>query len=172
MRTEIVSTFHQEILRDILLIKRGSFPEAWLYPDAEAYYGRMLRLPKNINILLKDADKNVGFLLAIPQNDAVRELINDDPEMEEDPSACYIETVGILPAYQKKKGLAALMEALITECRKRGLTKISLHARVNNHVNEIMQKKYGAVVLRRIARWAYCNDEEPVDYLEMALPNL
>lgn len=169
MQTDIVKAFDPAVLQTILQILRNSFPEEWIYDDAEEYYGRMLRSPKSINILLKDSERKVGYLLAIPHNDAVEELKEDDPEMKEDPSAYYIETVGILPEYRNKKGLPLMLQTLIDECKKRGINKISLHARVSNHLSEIIQKKYRTAGLRRIREWAYYHFEEPTDYMEIIL---
>lgn len=169
MQTDIIKAFDPGVLQSILHILRNAFPEAWIYNDAEEYYGRMLRSPKSINILLKDSGKDVGFLLAIPQNDAVEELKHDDPEMREDSATYYIETVGILPEFRGEKGLSAILEKLVDECKRKGMNKISLHARVSNHLSEIIQNKYRTAGLRRIREWAYYNFEEPTEYIEIIL---
>ncbi len=169
MQTDIIKAFDPAVLQAILQILRNSFPETWIYDDAEEYYGRMLRSTKSINILLKDSGKNVGFLLAIPQNDAVEEIKENDPEMRVDSATYYIETVGILPEFRGEKGFSVLLEKIIEECKKRGINKISLHARVSNHLSEIIQKKYRTAGLRRIRKWAYYNFEEPTDYMEIIL---
>ena len=45
----------------------------------------MLKNGNNINILLKDDNKGIGYLLAIPHNDAVvTELEHDDQLMQKD----------------------------------------------------------------------------------------
>jgi hypothetical protein len=52
--------------------------------------------------MLSDNEKNVGFLFAIPHNDAVVELKDHDPLMKKDSGAYYIKNVAILPAHRKK----------------------------------------------------------------------
>jgi hypothetical protein len=64
----------------------------------------MLMNQKNICIVLRDGEKRVGFLLAIPHNDAVGELKGDDEFMEQDPKTYHIENVAILPGYRGEKG--------------------------------------------------------------------
>lgn len=164
---EVLRVFSNEILSDVLLIERNSFPKKWEYEDAEEYYENMLKNKNNINIFLNDNGKRVGYLLAIPHNDAVKELKNDDPELKEDPMKYYIETIAILPELRGKKGLPKMLEKLIDECKYRGINKISMHARVNNRLSEIIQNKFSVTGIRRINKWKYYNFEEPADYIEV-----
>jgi hypothetical protein len=164
--TEVVHAFDESILKDIISVNRASFPSGWVYSDAVQYYRDMLHKTDSIHILLKHEGKSVGYLLAIPHNDAVLELKNDDPEMKDDPMKYYIETTSILPDYRGKKGFSKILERLIEECRKRKITKISLHARVATGLSEIIQRKFKVTEVRRIERWPYYNFEEPTDYIE------
>jgi len=170
LNAEVLHHFDKNIIREIVIIKRDSFPHGWAVRDAEEYYGGMLRSEKNIHIILNDNGKKAGYLLAIPQSDAVEELKNDDPGMKKDPKGYYIETVGILPESRGKKGLSLMLEKLVGECRKRGINKISLHARIINNFSKIIRKKFGTAEIRRIEKWRYYNFEEPTDYIEAVLP--
>ncbi len=166
---EVVDDYDDEVLKDILFINRNVFPNGWQYHDAEDYYKNRLQNKNSIHILLKDDGNRVGYLHAIPHNEAVEELKNDDPAMSEDENAYYIETVGILPAFRKKRGFSKMLAAFINESKKRGITKFSLHARVNNKFSEIIQKKFKVAPLRRIQKWKYYNFEEPTDYIEVPI---
>ncbi len=166
LTAEIVKNFDEDTVREIVLINRNSFPSHWAAADAEMYYGKMLRDEKNIHILLKDNQKNSGYMLAIPQSVAVGELKNDDPAVKDDTSEYYIETVGILPGSRGKRGLSLMLEKLAEKCRLRGIKKIALHARVSNNLSKIIQKKFKIAGIRRIEKWRYYNFEEPTDYIE------
>lgn len=166
---EVIDNYNDEILRDILFINRNVFPNGWQYHDAAEYYKEMLKNKNNIHILLKDSGERVGYLHAIPHNEAVRELKKDDPAMKEEPNTYYIETVGILPAFREKKGFSKMIAAFITESKKRGIKKFSLHARVSNRFSEIIQMKFGVAPIRRIQKWKYYNFEEPSDYIEVPI---
>lgn len=170
LSAEIINKFDKYIVKEIVSINRAAFPPGWGAPDAKRYYAGTLRGEKNIHIMLNDNGKNAGYLLAIPQNDAVEELKNDDPEMEKDTGTYYIETLGVIPESRGKKGLSMMLEKFSEECRNRGINKISLHARISNKLSEIIQKKFKAVKIRRIEKWRYYNFEEPADYIEALLP--
>lgn len=166
LTTEVVHDNDQNIVREILLIKGASFPAGWEYGDAQEYYGERLKNKNNINIFLKGKNKRIGYLLAIPHNKAIIELKNDDPLMQEDALRYYIETVSIYPGYRNKNGFSTLLKTLKQELEKRRVQDISLHARVVNDFSMIIQKKLKVTHLRQIASWKYCNNEEPVDYIE------
>lgn len=168
-KTEVVQGLEENILNEIILVNRASFPPGWVYSDAGKYYRSMLSKKDSIHIILKYKGKTIGYLLAIPHNGAVAELKNVDPKMEKDPMKYYIETTGILPEYRGKKGFSEMLERLIDECKKRGITKISLHARVTNGLSAIMQRKFKVTEVRRIEQWRYYNFEEPTDYIEAIL---
>ena len=170
MQAEVIHFFDSKVLKDILFIERNSFPEAWCYgEETEEYYSRMLGSKDNINIILADNDKRIGYLLAMPHNKAVHELKDADPSMKEDPGRYYIETVGILPEFRGRRGFPLMLGELIEECKKRGFDKMSLHARVCSGLSSWIQRFFKVTELRRIDRWKYYNYEEPADYIEVAL---
>jgi ribosomal protein S18 acetylase RimI-like enzyme len=158
--------FDPDALRDILYIRRNSFPSEWTYDDAEAYYRAMLMSEANIHIFLRDDGNRIGYLLAIPHNDAVAELKRDDPGMEEDSKRYYIETVAILPEFRGQGGFSKMLRKLTGELGPKA-GKISLHARITNGFSKIMQQKGSVTKIRRIEQWKYYRYEEPADYLEV-----
>ncbi|MDD5491489.1 MAG: GNAT family N-acetyltransferase [bacterium] len=169
LKTEIVNIYVEDIVNDIAAINQGSFPPGWKYGEDKAYYRKMLKSGKNVIVLLKNNGKNIGFLLAIPHNEAVTELKDDDRLMTKDPARYYIETIAILPEYRGKNGFSVIIKALGQELSRRGFYNISLHARVANNFSNIVQKKVRVTKIRRVDKWKYCNNEEPVDYIEGTL---
>ena len=153
------------------MIDRNSYPKAWVYSDAEEYYGQMLKKKNNIHIMLRDHERRGGFLFAIPHNDAVAELEGDDPLMEIDSATYYVENVAILPVYRNQKGFSQMLEIPRTELRKRDIFKISMHARVSNNVSKNIQKNMNIIKIRRILAWGYYNLEEPTHYIVAACPD-
>ncbi len=166
--TDIITEVDETLLTDILLINSRSFPSEWEYKDSRNYYERKLMDKKNINIILKDNEARIGYLLAIPHNDAVMELKKDDPEMKVEKDIYYIETVGILPKFRGRGGASKIFDTLVEECTRRGVFKISMHARVINGFSSIIQRKFKASNIRRIEKWKYYNFEEPADYVEVS----
>jgi ribosomal protein S18 acetylase RimI-like enzyme len=166
LKTEVVRNYNERILQAISAINNGAFPPEWKYGEDKDYYRKTLKSDKNITILLKDNSRTAGFLLAIPHDDAARELKEDDPLMPADPARYYIETIAILPEYRGQKGVSLILETLKQELGNKGVHNISLHARVKNNFTNIIQNKVKITQLRRVAVWKYTNSEEPVDYIE------
>ena len=81
--------------------------------------------------------------------------------MEQDLKTYYIENVAILPGDRAKRGFPKCSEVLKEELRKRGIFKISLHARVSNNLSKNIQKNMKITKLRRIEAWRYYNYQEP-----------
>jgi ribosomal protein S18 acetylase RimI-like enzyme len=115
--------------------------------------------------MLRDEERNVGFLFAVPNNDAFEDLKNDDPLMKEDAGAYYIQNGAILPAYRRKLALRKIMTVLREELQKRGVFTISMHARVSNGLSRIIQDHMKIVEIRRIDTWKYYDHAEPTDYI-------
>lgn len=166
LKAEVTQVFDEKILGDTVLINRDSYPVEWAYSDAEGYYTQMLNNRDNVHIVLKDNGKSVGYLFAIPHDAAMIELKEADECMKPDTRAYYIENVAILPAYRKKKGFSEMLRVLREELRKRGIFKISLHARVSNRLSKVIQKNMKIIEIRRISAWKYYNYQEPTDYIE------
>jgi ribosomal protein S18 acetylase RimI-like enzyme len=171
LKAEAAQGPDEKIVKDIVLINRHSYPTGWEYSGAKEYYRQMLMNQKNICIMLRDDEKSVGFLLAIPHNDAVGALKGDDEFMEQDPKIYYIENAAILPGYRGEKGFSQMLGVLRQELQKRGIFTISLHARVSNNLSKNIQKNMKIIKVRRIEAWRYYNDQEPTEYLEATWPS-
>lgn len=165
---EVTNSFNEDILREVLLIDKMAFPVEWQMEDAEQYYREKIKDKNNITILLKEDDKIIGYLLALPQNLAVQELKEDDPLMQEDNGRYYVESVSVLQANRNGRGLLKMLTKLIEESKQRGCYRVSMHARVNNGLSQMIQKYYRHMVtkVRRIENWKYYNGQEPTDYIE------
>jgi hypothetical protein len=171
---EVIKGYSSSILRDILTISSEAEPESWQYPNAQEYYGETLRDENTIHILLRRDQLPIGYLLAIPHNDAVHdeELRQADPGLVEDPDRLYIETMEIVPEFGRSLagGRLCLMmlRTLIEEAGKRGIFSFSMHTRVNSGLSSALRKIYGSMLtqFRRIENWPFYNGEEPTEYIE------
>ena len=166
LKAEATHGFDDKIVRDTVLINRDSYPVEWTYSDLEAYYTQKLKNCDNVHIVLRNNGESVGYLFAIPHNAALIELKEDDQFMKPDARAYYIENVAILPAFRRRKGFSEMLRVLREELQKRGISKISLHARVSNSLSKAVQKNMKIVEIRRINAWRYYNYQEPTDYIE------
>jgi len=139
------------------------------WDDSADYIREKLEDAKNINIILKDDGMVVGYLLAVPHNDALAELKDADSVLREDAARYYVELVEILSGRRRGIGLLKLLFRIVEEAEKRfGVNKFSMHARVNTGLSRVVQKYFGNMItsVRRIEHWKYYCGEEPVDYIE------
>ena len=90
LTAQVIHDIDEKTITDTAFMEQHSYPQGWAYSDAQEYYAEMLKKPNNIPVILKDDGRNVGFLLAIPQDDAVEELESDDPLMERDSLTYYL----------------------------------------------------------------------------------
>lgn len=167
--------YSSAMLHDILAAYHAAIPASWHYPAAEEYFGKLLGDENTIHILLRRDERPIGYLLAIPHNDAMydEELRQADPDLAEDPERLYIETMEIVPEYVRSLagGRLCLMmlRALHEEAGKRGLVKFSMHARVTTGLNQALRKIYRDMLtkFRTIENWPFYNGEEPTEYIEI-----
>jgi len=160
LQVEILNDVNENFINDITDIDRKSIPLSWECLDFKEYFCN----EKNQGFILKDSGKMVGYLLAGPHNDAKDRLKDDDPEMLEDESRYYIESVAIHPSYRGIKGFNMLKGMLFKALNKQGICKISMHA--SNKLSGIMRKLVKVTQKRTIDRWPYYNKEESTDYIE------
>jgi ribosomal protein S18 acetylase RimI-like enzyme len=170
LKADVVYNIDEAIIRDTISISRGSYPEGWACGNPEEYYSHMLTKRDNVHVMLRDNEKNVGFLFAIPHNEAVVELKDHDILMKEDSGAYYIENVAILPAHRKKGAFGKMLAVLKEELRKRGIFRISLHARISNGLSRNIQENMKIIEIRRINTWRFYAYEEPTDYIVAEWP--
>ena len=164
-KAEVIYNIDDTIVKDVVSISQDSYPPGWSCGNSEELYSQVLRRHHNILIMLRDDERNIGFLLAVPHNDAVGELINDDPLMKENPDTYYVQNVAILPAYKGKMGLRKIFAILREELRKKDIFIISMHARVSNGLSRTIQDHMKIVEIRRIDTWKYYGHEEPTDFI-------
>ena len=165
LKAEVVHNIDDTIVRDTVSISRDSFPPGWSCGNSEELYGQVLRRHHTLLIMLRDDERNVGFLFAVPHNDAVEDLKNDDPLMKENAGTYYVQNIAILPPYRRKLALGKILAVLREELQKRGIFTISMHARVSNGLSRTIQNHIKIVEIRRIDTWKYYGHEEPTDYI-------
>jgi ribosomal protein S18 acetylase RimI-like enzyme len=171
LKAEVVRSIDDTIVRDTVSISRDSFPPGWSCGNSEKLYGQVLRRHHTVLIVLRDNKSNVGFLFAVPHNDAVEDLKNDDPLMKEDANTYYVQNIAILPGYRRKLALGKILALLREELRKRDIFTVSMHARVSNGLSRTIQDRIKIVEIRRIDTWKYYGNEEPTDYIVAEWPH-
>ena len=170
--TELVSGFDEKILDSIVEIENDCFPKEWnLWESEESmreYYTEALKEKESINVVMKDADKIIGYILAIPHNEAKEALFEYDSELKADNERYYIETAGILKSYRGTiRSATSLISAVCEEAKKRGIIKFSCHARKAKRMDEGLKKLLKGMITksRNIDKWGPAGDE-PFEYLE------
>lgn len=156
----VIGKSDNRLIADLMRLEVACFGDLGDEFDEE-YYRELLESDDNLKIFLEQDSVRVGCLIFVPHNQAVEELEDDDPGIQSDPARFYIETVEILPKYHGKGGLSKML----TVAKGYGVTKISLHARVNNQFSAKIQGKLKNLTVRHIASWPYYEDKGPCDYI-------
>ncbi len=163
-----VEGYSESALKDILRLEAVCYPKEWRYPDEEEYYSEMLKSEDSIHLFLCDGDLPVGYLLGLPLSESYDELRKYDPELRDDPSCFYLETIGIDPSYSGRGGGSRLLEAFRYEVSGQSgrYERISAHARKKegNDLSGLIRKMYDPELVRHISRWRF-GGNEPYDYI-------
>jgi len=168
---EVITSASDDFLKSLLEMQDKAYPAGWEYEDAEEYYRKMIESSENINIILKEKEKIIGYVLLVPHNKVREELLADDPRMEEDSNRFYIETMEIDPEIGKTlaggKLFFKMLGKVFEEAEKKGINKFSMHARVSTGLSKAVQRYFGTMMteVRRIENWPYYNGQEPTDYM-------
>jgi ribosomal protein S18 acetylase RimI-like enzyme len=174
VETQVLSGYSENSLKGILeVVKNENVPESLRYEDAAEYYKEMLENKENINIVLKDGQRVVGYTFMKPHNKAFDELKDLDINMKPDPERYYLEFMAINPEYKGSGGFRELVNGLVKEVHKRRLDKFSMHARIKNHLAEMVMAQFKNFVTesRTIENWPYYSDGEATQYIEIKLPS-
>jgi len=162
-----INIFKEEYLRDILMLEKECFPLEWQYNDGTEYYTDVLKNKNNISIFLKKDMETVGYILAIPHNDMVDDLLRDDEFLEKKDDFYYIETIQIMPRSRGIGGAEKLLKAVCENAEKMGINNFSIHARtLNGFANKIKEIfKENIILVRKIEKWKHGGDEA-YEYIE------
>lgn len=139
------------------------------YPAA--YFTEALGEERNINIVMENEKGTViGHLLGIPLNKTFEELRRWDPDMRDDPESLYLDMIQVAPEHRGANLGLHLIRALCKEAERRGIGKLSMHARTTTGWSKHLHRIFTEVqVLRRVENWYGFG--EPFDYLE-AMPTV
>lgn len=154
-------------LETILELERACYPPEWQYADALEYYQEMLDNQKAIHLFLTMGGETVGYLLAVPQNEVYDDLVKYDPSFTKEEGCYYLETIGIRPEYTGKGGGKILMERFVAVVQKKGIDKVSTHARTLNGFNGLVRQRFETDIVeaRGIEHWYY-GGGEPYEYIQ------
>lgn len=137
---EAIVDFDENVVRAILVLET-LFPEK--IKDEEEKIIQNLQNPLNINIIMKKGGQIVGYALAIPHNDALDDLIGDDPEMMPDPHRYYIDKISMLPDLRKGLSFLRMVNAIFEEARKFDIHRVSSHVLCVNGLDRIIARMFG-----------------------------
>ncbi len=158
----------EQILEDILRLEKQCYPDGWQYPDAKEYYGDMLKRESSIHIFLREGNEAAGYLLGRPLSEAYNDLREYDPELHDDSTCFYLETIGVDPKFAGRRCGMQLLEAFRKEVlnRKGGYERISAHARkaIGSDLSGLIRKTYADVSVRSLPEWHF-GGNEPYDYV-------
>lgn len=156
--------FTPDVIRQV--IDLGMRSGTWQDSDVK-YYKEQFANPCNINITCQSEDGLItGYILAKPHNEAVQDYLVEDPAMAVSDVGMFYVDIVITDMKQNRASVSLrLINEMVKEGNRRGISRFSMHARVSNGFSAIIQRKFDIDSSRRIKRYVDCNNE-PFDYLE------
>jgi hypothetical protein len=152
-------------LRQLAEIEKLCFSEEMAEDQEELT--EVLESPGSIHLKLEDNEgKILGYISSVRQGSEFDSLKEWDPDLEKDDSL-YIHSFDIRPEARNLKNFNALFGRLKQEALLQGYKKLSMYARTENKLSEVLQKRYGAKFFRRIKNWRDLGED--LDYLEVDL---
>ena len=159
--------FTEEELRQIYQVEILAFPKTMQEsPDS---LREILANPLGIHIVLKKREEIIGYLTALPYNEALEYLGPHDPRLRPDSSALYLESIAVVPQERQSGNFSRLFRQLVYEAQNywyQEYQKIVTHARVK--ILSPIMGKYGARRLYTVQNWYGFG--EPFDFVEYLIP--
>lgn len=157
---EEIRQTNPELVNQINQLERSIFPEE-LQTPAEQYLNM-----NGLHLILKKDGEIIGNLSAVE----TKEVLSLVDKMHLNKETLYIWTIAIKPEARSLEVFSQLIKKFSQKAKEKGIKKLVMHARVNNHLSNILQERYGAKKIHRVENWL--NSGEPFDYLEIDLDKL
>jgi len=161
MKARLVDDKEKGMVEAILKLQ-CLFPKKIEYGEWDVWDN--LQNPNNMNIITEEDGEIIGYVLGIPQEEAIAYLKNDDPLMENCHETCYVDQIAVIEGKRGGAVLRILIEELSVQAKKRGLTKWSSHFMVG--LEGIARRMYGGrIILERKTRMLAYGDHDLI-YIE------
>ena len=80
-----------------------------------------------MNLIVEDDGEIIGYVLCIPQKEAIAYLKNDDPLMQDCHEMCYVDQIAIVEDKRGRAVFTFILDNLAVEAEKRGFKRWSTH---------------------------------------------
>lgn len=161
MKARLVDDKEDGMVKAILAME-SLFPEKVGYGEWDVWDN--LQNPNNMNIIAEEAGEIIGYVLCIPQEEAVAYLKDDDPLMENCREICYLDQIAVVEGKRGGAVLRFLIEELSVQAQKRGFTKWSSHFMAG--MEGIARRMYGGrIILERKTKMIAYGDYDLI-YIE------
>lgn len=161
MQARLVNDKERGMVEAILAME-NLFPEKMGYGEWDIWDN--LQNPNNLNIIAEEDSEIIGYVLGIPQEEAVVYLKNDDPLMENCREACYVDQIAVVEDKRGGAILRLLIFELSVQAQKKGFTKWTSHLMVG--MEGIIRRMYkGKIILERKTKMLAYGDYDLI-YME------
>jgi hypothetical protein len=141
-RVELITEVDDDTIQGILDVQE----QAWLGVPAHRIkwnddeLRNLIKSDDGIVIVVRTNQKVIGFTLSRPYNVAIRELIDDDPQLIASSEPKYYgEQIAILPEFGGKRISFLLTAYLVEVLLARNVKSFAVHVRINRGYNDIMK---------------------------------
>lgn len=147
---------------EAILKMESLFPEKIRYGEWDVWDN--LQNPNNMNIIAEEESEIIGYVLVIPQVEAVGYLKDDDPLMENCREMVYVDQIAVVEDKRGGEAFRFLVKELLVEAQKRGFEKWSSHLMVG--LGDVLRRMFeGKIILERKTRMSAYGDHDLI-YME------
>lgn len=150
MKARLVNDKEEGMVKAILAME-NLFPEKIAYGEWDVWDN--LQNPNNINIVIEEDDgRIIGYILAIPQIEAVGYLREEDPLLLVKDGMYHIDQIVVIEERRNGSIFRRLLEETMIETRKRGGDKLSAYVLVGGLSASVERIFRGRVIEKRFTR--------------------
>jgi len=161
LRARLVNDKEEGMVAAILAMEK-LFPEKIEYGEWDVWDN--LQNPNNINVIIEDDDgRIVGYILAIPQAEAVGYLKDEDPLLQDREGMYHVDQVAVVEDKRGGSVFRRLVKEMIVEVKRRGGRKLSSY--IMNGLSNVIERMFENITEKRAVKLlSYGNHE--LFYLE------
>jgi predicted GNAT superfamily acetyltransferase len=124
MKARLIDDKEKGMVEAILKME-GLFPQKIGYGEWDVWDN--LQNLNNMNLIVEDDGEIIGYVLCIPQKEAIGYLKNDDPLMQDCHEMCYVDQIAIVEDKRGRAVFTFILDNLAVEAEKRGFKRWSTH---------------------------------------------
>lgn len=163
LRCKLLTFFNNETFAVVMELE-SFFPKMIKYPLEKLR--EHFENPANVHMFLERDGLVIGYILATPHNDAVKELAQDDPFMKSHEDCYYIDQIVVAPNERRGLIFLVLVNGLIGTLEEMGVKRISSHILATGRLHMVISRSFRKTLIERRMIRLKMHGNELFEYME------